>query len=119
MTDWLAVHMYGDVHKTCSGPWVLSYRPWDSVQLNVFTVVLGTLNTFDGTDPKVDRVKPKVQNFFPLWLGFVYNSRTVTKNVLCRENMPIRSSYFSLIIEGFGDLEVTVRLRRHIPPHPQ
>ena len=25
-------------------------------------VVLGTLNTFDGTDPKVDKVKPKVRN---------------------------------------------------------
>ena len=38
-----------------------------SVPSNVFTVVLGTLNTFDGTDPKVDRVKPKVRNtiFFP------------------------------------------------------
>ena len=33
-----------------------------SVPSNVFTVVLGTLNTFDGTDPKVDRVKPKVRN---------------------------------------------------------
>ena len=38
-----------------------------SVPSNVFTVVLGTLNTFDGTDPKVDRVKPKVRNtIFPL-----------------------------------------------------
>ena len=35
-----------------------------SVPSNVFTVDLGT---FDGTDPKVDSVKPKVQNtiFFP------------------------------------------------------
>ena len=32
-----------------------------------FTVDLGTLNTFDGTDPKVDSVKPKVRNFFSLW----------------------------------------------------
>ena len=41
-----------------------------SVPSNVFTVVLGTLNTFDGTDPKVDRVKPKVRNtiFFPVIL---------------------------------------------------
>ena len=33
-----------------------------SVSSNVFTVDLGTLNTctFDGTDPKVDSVKPKV-----------------------------------------------------------
>ena len=39
-----------------------------SVPSNVFTVVLGTLNTFDGTDPKVDRLKPKVRNtiFFPV-----------------------------------------------------
>ena len=37
-----------------------------SVPSNVFTVVLGTLNTFDGTDPKVDRVKPKVRSaIFP------------------------------------------------------
>ena len=38
-----------------------------SVPSNVFTVVLGTLNTFDGKDPKVDRIKPKVRNtiFFP------------------------------------------------------
>ena len=50
-----------------------------SVPSNVFTVVLGTLNTFDGTDPKVDRVKPsliysiatKVRNtiFFPCDMG--------------------------------------------------
>ena len=33
-----------------------------SVPSNVFTVVLGPLNTFDGTDPKVDRLKPKVRN---------------------------------------------------------
>ena len=33
-----------------------------SVPSNVFTVDLGTLNTFDGTDPKVDSVKPKVRN---------------------------------------------------------
>ena len=40
-----------------------------SVASNVFTVVLGTLNTFDGTDPKVDRVKPRVRNtiFFSLF----------------------------------------------------
>ena len=50
--------------KLCSGPWVLSYRPWESVPSNVFTVDLGTLNTFDGTDPKVDSVKPE-HNFFP------------------------------------------------------
>ena len=39
-----------------------------SVPSNVFTVVLGTLNTFGGTDPKVDRLKPKVRNtiFFPV-----------------------------------------------------
>ena len=39
-----------------------------SVPSNIFTVVVGTLNTFDGTDPKVDRVKPKVQNtiIFPV-----------------------------------------------------
>ena len=40
-----------------------------SVPSNVFTVGLGTLNTFDGTDPKVDRVKPKARNtiFFPVY----------------------------------------------------
>ena len=39
-----------------------------SVPSNVFTVDLGTLNTFDGTDPKVDSVKPKVRNtiYFPV-----------------------------------------------------
>ena len=39
-----------------------------SVPSNVFTVDLGTLNTFDGTDPKVDSVKPKARNtiFFSL-----------------------------------------------------
>ena len=42
-----------------------------SVPSNVFTVVLGTLNTFDGTDPKVDRLKPKVRNtiIFPVHVG--------------------------------------------------
>ena len=45
-----------------------------SVPSNVFTVVLGTLNTFDGTDPKVDRVKPKVRNtiFSPLYIREIY-----------------------------------------------
>ena len=44
-----------------------------SVPSNVFTVVLGTLNTFDGTDPKVDRVKPKVRNtiFFPVAVTYL------------------------------------------------
>ena len=41
-----------------------------SVPSNVFTVILaiGPLNTFDGTDPKVDRLKSKVRNtiFFPV-----------------------------------------------------
>ena len=34
---------------------------------NVFKVPKTTMNTFDGTDPKVDRIKPKVRNtiFFP------------------------------------------------------
>ena len=30
--------------------------------IKCFTIHLGTLTTFDGTDPKVDRVKPKVRN---------------------------------------------------------
>ena len=35
--------------------------------IKCFTVDLGTLNTFDGTEPKVDSVKPKVRkrDFFP------------------------------------------------------
>ena len=50
--------------KSCSGPWVLTYRPWDLFHQTYSK----TLNTFDGTDPKVDRLKPKVQNtiFFPV-----------------------------------------------------
>ena len=48
-----------------------------SVPSNVFTVVLGTLNTFDGTDPKVDRVKPKVRNtiFSPVFVCTILNIR--------------------------------------------
>ena len=40
-----------------------------SVPSNVFTVDLGTLNTFDGTDHKVDSVKtlgPEHDFFFPV-----------------------------------------------------
>ena len=39
-----------------------------SVPSNVFKVPKTTVNTFDGTDPKVDRIKPKVRNtiFFPV-----------------------------------------------------
>ena len=33
-----------------------------SVPSNVFKVPKTTVNTFDGTDPKVDRIKPKVRN---------------------------------------------------------
>ena len=49
-----------------------------SVPSNVFTVVLGTLNTFDGTDPKVDRVKPKVRNtiFSPVLNSSIHFSRS-------------------------------------------
>ena len=37
-----------------------------SVPSNVFKVPKTTVNTFDGTDPKVDRIKPKVRNtIFP------------------------------------------------------
>ena len=45
--------------------WTLGFilSTFGSVPSNVFTVVLGTLNTFDGTDPKVDRVKE--HDFFP------------------------------------------------------
>ena len=51
-----------------------------SVPSNVFTVDLGTLNMFDGTDPKVDSVKPKVRNtiFFPV-LYHMQPSSLVTK----------------------------------------
>ena len=40
-----------------------------SVPSNVFKAPKSTVNTFDGTDPKVDRIKPKVRNtiFFPVW----------------------------------------------------
>ena len=39
-----------------------------SVPSNVFKVPKTTVNTFDGTDPKVNRIKPKVRNaiFFPV-----------------------------------------------------
>ena len=39
-----------------------------SVPSKVFKVPKTTVNTFDGTDPKVDRIKPKVRNtiFFPV-----------------------------------------------------
>ena len=42
-----------------------------SVPSNVFKVPKTTVNTFDGTDPKVDRLKPKVRNtiFFPVISG--------------------------------------------------
>ena len=42
-----------------------------SVPSNVFKVPKTTVNTFDGTDPKVDRIKPKVRNtiFFPVKAG--------------------------------------------------
>ena len=33
-----------------------------SVPSNVFKVPKSTVNTFDGTDPKVDRIKPRVRN---------------------------------------------------------
>ena len=33
-----------------------------SVPSNVFKVPKTTVNTFDGTDPKVDKIKPKVRN---------------------------------------------------------
>ena len=51
--------------KSCSGPWVLTYRPWDLFHQTYSK----TLNTFDGTDPMVDRLKPKVRNtiFFPVF----------------------------------------------------
>ena len=41
-----------------------------SVTSNVFKVPKTAVNTFDGTDPKVDRIKPKVRNtiFFPVRL---------------------------------------------------
>ena len=43
----------------------LGFYPID-LPSNVFTVVLGTLNMLDGTDPKMDKVKPKVRNtIFP------------------------------------------------------
>ena len=40
-----------------------------SVPSNVFKGPKTTVNTFDGTDPKVDRLKPKVRNtiFFPVY----------------------------------------------------
>ena len=55
--------------KSCSGPWVLTYRPWDLFHQTYSK----TLNTFDGTDPKVDRLKPKVRNtiFFPVHTGLL------------------------------------------------
>ena len=55
---------YTQGKKSCSGPWVLTYRPWDLFHQTYSK----TLNTFDGTDPMVDRLKPKVRNtiFFPV-----------------------------------------------------
>ena len=44
--------------KSCSGPWVLTNRPWDLFHQTYSK----SLNTFDGTDPKVDWLKPKVRN---------------------------------------------------------
>ena len=46
-----------------------------SVPSNVFKVPKTTVNTFDGTDPKVDRLKPKVRNtiFFPCVQGNFFN----------------------------------------------
>ena len=49
-----------------------------SVPSNVFTFDIGTLNTFHGTDPKVDRVKLKVRNmiFSPVYiLAIPFNVR--------------------------------------------
>ena len=47
-----------------------------SVPSNVFKVHKTAVNTFDRTDPKVDRVKPKVRSgtrfFFPCVLSSVY-----------------------------------------------
>ena len=42
----------------------------ESVPSNVFKVPKTTVNTFDRTDPKVDRIKPKVRNtiFFPVFV---------------------------------------------------
>ena len=59
-----------------------------SVPSNVFKVPKTTVNTFDGTDPKVDRIKPKVRNtiFFFLCLLmtvalWAYNDSIAFRNV--------------------------------------
>ena len=77
-----------------------------SVPSNVFTVVLGTLNTFDGTDSKVDRVKPKVRNtIFPLCSTYAFcgvimcNYHPGVHVVeICFGNTPITS------LDGYCDL---------------
>ena len=50
----------------------LGFYPTDLgiCSIKCFTVDLGTLATFDGTDPKVGRVKPKVRNtiFSPVYI---------------------------------------------------
>ena len=64
--------------------------------IKCFTVVLGTLNTFDGTDPKVDRLKPKVRNtiFFPATTWTYQVCPTVTHT----GSSPRRNHFQSVII---------------------
>ena len=63
--------------KSCSGPWVLTYRPWDLFHQTYSK----SLNTFDGTDPMVDRLKPKVRNtiLFPVLGKFLYEETPAWK----------------------------------------
>ena len=80
-----------------------------SVPSNVFKVPKTTVNIFDGTDPKVDRIKPKVRNaiFFPCVCGldcfrprailfyffnlFIYNDTSKEKHSLTRKLVGYRN----------------------------
>ena len=63
--------------KSCSRPWVLPC----SVPSNVFKVPKSAVNTFDGTDPKVHRIKPKVWNtiFFSVFLTVFDGPNSTTR----------------------------------------
>ena len=73
--------------KSCSGPWVLTYRTWDLFHQTHSK----SLNTFDGTDPMVDRLKPKVRNtiFFPVMISvqLVKGLRMLPKQEQCLQKV--------------------------------
>ena len=97
-----------------------------SVPSYVFTVVLGTLNTFDGTDPKVDRVKPKVQNtiFFSLWLVLPYTFPSIQWEKILggyhHQYMYTGKNLWLLGKKPFGD-HITIHNKPllHVSPHPK